>query len=149
MKRDPQSFEALLHTLNWEQLGRVERALVHAEAIAEPGCTVDLIAIVEAAKALPTSGLGNAEWRGKIDGGRRYELLLEGLSPEEIDRRYEEEWQQAEMLVKAGFTYQEAWDGIRRDSLLSNEDDRGAVFEISPVATPEPIVPRQSPEKER
>jgi hypothetical protein len=71
-----------------------------------------------------------AAWRSKISGGRRFELSLynpdtglgnkPGLRGEELDSRYEQEWQRAEALHSSGMSYEEAWAKIRQECRLGS-----------------------------
>jgi hypothetical protein len=45
---------------------------------------------------------------------------MPGLRGEELDSRYEQEWQRAEVLHSSGMSYEEAWGKIRQECRLGS-----------------------------
>lgn len=64
----------------------------------------------------PTVESDEVKRRSAIDGGRWYELTLQGLEVDEARERWECEWQTANHLVATGKTIEQAWQRIRRDA---------------------------------
>jgi hypothetical protein len=113
MKNTPTDISAVLHSLTVEQLQRLDAALTAAG-----GGIVDMQALVAALIATPVPVLarGNEHRTAEIDGGRGYELTLDGGDLETAKAQHEAEWERADALVLAGMSYEEAWAQIRRDT---------------------------------
>lgn len=113
-------FSSVLRTLSLEELARLDTALTAAQ-----GCSADLEQLVAGMLATPAPITlpGDVQWRTQADGGRGYELLLDGGDREAANAQHEREWTRAHALVATGLSYESAWAKIRGDALFAGLDE--------------------------
>ncbi|HZP69247.1 MAG TPA: hypothetical protein VFB29_04825 [Pseudolabrys sp.] len=101
---------ALLAPLTGQELDRLDRALAEFEGAGQQN--VDLELLIDTIRTAPPS---RHEFFATPEGsgGRSYELLLMGLSEDEIDAQYRIECVEVQVMVAAGKSVADAWAEIR------------------------------------